>query len=204
MVTKKTKHVLVQRFSKDAASEQHDDADKVPDVEIDEAIDQSLEVFSDAATALDVAPNVGTQGGSPFVSASLITPLGNGDHEEEDDSTSEKTPSVEVSVRVTPEPSSKKGKEKNVSSSKSDDEDSDDVVLTKIEQVLLKRLLFRRRRRKRSPLSRPPRPIEALKFKFLRRRKCKKRRKRRLKLLLGEKESMCMNLTLSQMSNKMS
>ncbi|XP_057445436.1 uncharacterized protein LOC130737635 [Lotus japonicus] len=109
VVTKKTKHVLVQRFSEDSASEQHDDADEVPDVEIDEAIDQSLEVFFVAATALDVAPNVGTQGGSPFVSASLITPLGNGDHEEEDDSASEKTPSVEVSVWVTPEPSSKKG-----------------------------------------------------------------------------------------------
>lgn len=71
VVIKNKKPDPVQVDSEDSASEKHDNADRVPDVGIDQDIDQSLGVLADAATGPNVAPNVETQGVEPNLSLLL-------------------------------------------------------------------------------------------------------------------------------------
>ncbi|XP_057426053.1 protein pxr1-like [Lotus japonicus] len=141
------KHV-VKRGTGKASSVQDISEDSIPDppvddnqesdvvdAEADQVIHNVLETLADVATAQDVMPNVESQDDRDSEPNSEANPS-ELDTEKEDDtdvasqeSSSEKTPSVEIPHEKTPEPLSKKGK-KQVSVA-SEEEDSDDQEVHK-------------------------------------------------------------------------
>ncbi|XP_057418567.1 uncharacterized protein LOC130712767 [Lotus japonicus] len=139
------KHVVKRGIGK-ASSVQDISEDSIPDppvddnqesdvvnAEADQVIHNVLEAFADVATAQDVVPNVESLVDRDSEPNSEANPS-ESDAEKEDDtdvanqeSSSEKTPSVEISHEKTPEPLSRKGKEQVLIVSEEEHSDDEEV-----------------------------------------------------------------------------